>query len=91
VRRCRLNLTQQLIAELKRLPSGQVRGYIRAYASDCVAAVASDLARTLPIGPAQISKAVHLATESLIEIVAQEVRSTPPIIVADVGDIAAAA
>ena len=83
-RQCRMPLTQMLSPVAERMACEQLRGYVRAYATQCIASAVKSRNDVTAFTSSQISKAMLQAKELLIEMIVRDTRVvTPPIITTD--------
>ncbi len=81
---CRTAVTQQIISKSKILPPKQMRGYIRAYVTCFLESIIDKHNDIKNLDPSRYSKVAYLAKEFLIELVMDDMGSTPPAVVADI-------
>jgi hypothetical protein len=87
-RQCRTVLVQRIVHKSKSHALSQMRGYIRAYSTNCVKSAITQRPELKNLSSAQVSKIIFLAKESLIEMVVREARSMPPTYTADIAHAA---
>jgi hypothetical protein len=76
--RCRAVVARQVIGKSKVLPPKQLRGYIRAYATQALESVISGSEALESLDSGRISAIIARAKDLLVELVASEARSMPP-------------
>jgi hypothetical protein len=83
-RQCRTTLTLRVIDKSKTLPPGQLRGYVRAYATFPLENILKQHNVIEHLDRTRISKILDQAKEMLIEMVIRDVQSMPIKVVADI-------
>jgi hypothetical protein len=85
---CRIVLVQRMVCKSKSPTQSQMRGYIRAYSTNCVKAAIKQRSDLKKLSSAQVSKIIHLAKECLIEMAVREAQPMPPTLTAKIAHAA---